>query len=72
MEELDLEEYLKAKGLSPEQVEAQLNSLLRECLSSMNQDGSYSAKLDVGREKFIVEFNVVNVPEDDYVGFTGY
>lgn len=48
-----------------------LMSLLSECLSSMNQEGEERA-VGIKDGKLIVEFNIVEVPEDNYIGFAGY
>jgi len=50
---------------------AQLSDLLNEYLSGANQENSFRAR-GIENDKFVVEFNICRVPEDDYVGFAGY
>lgn len=60
-------------NLEPEHVKKELSELLNECLRSANQDGSFVIKeLDLKEGKCIIEFNVVIIPEDNYIGFQGY
>lgn len=50
-----------------------LTDLLEDCLEYANQNGSFKVlDVDLKRGKFIVEFDIVEVPEDDYIGFQGY
>ena len=48
-----------------------LSGLLNECLGSMNQENSFKVR-GIEGGKFVVEFNIVEIPDDDYVGFQGY
>lgn len=48
-----------------------LADLLNDCLETANQEGSFKV-LGIMDGKFVVAFNVVEVPEDDYIGFAGY
>ncbi len=50
-----------------------LTELLDECLRGANQEGSFKVlDVDLTRAKFVVEFDIVEVPEDGYIGFQGY
>ena len=50
-----------------------LTDMLTECLSSFNQEGSFKVKIvDLHNMKLTVEFDIVEVPEDNYIGFAGY
>ena len=61
------------KILTEEDVKAVLTDLLNDCLSSANQEYSFEVKkVDLDNMKFTVEFNIVTVPEDNYIGFQGY
>jgi hypothetical protein len=61
------------KGKTKEEVEAILTDLLNDCLENMNQEYSFKVKeVDLEREKFIVEFNIVQYEPDDFIGFQGY
>jgi hypothetical protein len=48
-----------------------LTDLLNDCLESANQEYSFKVK-GIIDGKFVVAFNIVEVPEDDYIGFAGY
>lgn len=48
-----------------------LSDLLNECLESCNQERSFSVR-GIENGKFVVEFNIVEVEEDNYIGFAGY
>jgi hypothetical protein len=59
--------------LTEENVKKQLTELLNDCLSSANQEYSFEVKkVDLKNMKFTVDFNIVVVPEDNYIGFQGY
>ncbi len=59
--------------LAKEEVKNRLSDMLEECLESCNQDGSFIVKyVDLKNMKFCVEFDIVKVEEDDYIGFAGY
>ena len=59
--------------LNEDTAEARLAYLLDECLSSMKQENSFQVReVDLENMKMLVEFNIVTVPEDDYIGFSGY
>ena len=50
-----------------------LKNLLNECLESMNQENSFEiTSVDMKNKKLYVVFDVVEIPEDDYIGFVGY
>ena len=56
-----------------EKIKKRLSELLENCLEYENQGNSFEVlKVDLENEKFIVSFDIVEVPEDDYIGFTGY
>jgi len=60
-------------GKSKEEVEAILTEILDDCLTYGNQDGSFKVlECNLETKKFIVEFDVVEVESDNYVGFAGY
>lgn len=51
----------------------ELGALLSECLDSGNQNGNWKViAFDETKNKLIVEFDVVEIPQDDYIGFEGY
>ena len=59
--------------LTKEEVEECLSSMLEECLEYGNQDGSFVVKyVDLENMKFCVEFDIVEIDEDNYIGFAGY
>ena len=59
--------------LDAQEVEDTLRNLLNECLESMNQGYSFTViNTDLDRMKFTVEFDIVTVEEDRYIGFQGY
>ena len=63
----------KIMDKSPERVTKELTELLREALESVNQEyGIDKVTYDEKRQKFIVEFDVVFVEEDDFIGFENY
>jgi hypothetical protein len=50
-----------------------LSELLNECLRSANQDGSIvSLQVNPDGQTCTVVLSVIEVEEDDYVGFQGY
>jgi hypothetical protein len=49
----------------------QLAALLNECLEGANQENSFEV-LGIKDGKFVVAFNIVEIPDDNYVGFAGY
>lgn len=54
-------------------VQETLSNLLDECLATANQEKSFRVtRIDLENMKFTVEFDIVEVPEDNYIGFTGY
>ena len=54
-------------------VQYALLSMLNECLESANQEGGVKeCKYDPKKNEFSVIFDVVEVPEDKYIGFQGY
>ena len=61
------------KKLNKKSVEKILKDMLNDCLESYNQGYSFQVtKVDLEKMKFSVDFNIVVVEEDNYVGFTGY
>lgn len=59
--------------INEEIVRSALGNLLNECLESANQEYSFKIKnVDLENMKFDVEFNIVIVEEDNYIGFNGY
>jgi hypothetical protein len=50
---------------------SRLTDHLNECLETMNEERSFKVR-GIEDGKFVVEFNITQVPEDDYVGFNGY
>jgi hypothetical protein len=60
-------------SLKEEKVKATLTELLNECLAGQYQDNSFTVtNVDLDNMKFSVDFDIVEVPEDDYIGFQGY
>ena len=54
-------------------VEDSLIEMLDGLLSRGNQEGSFEVKkVDLENMKFTVEFNIVIVEDDNYIGFQGY
>lgn len=54
-------------------IQYQLLSMLNECLESANQEGGVKqCEYDPKKQEFKVIFDVVEVPEDNYVGFQSY
>lgn len=54
-------------------IRAELTDLLNDLLSAGNQENSFSVtNIDLDTNKFSVDFDIVEVPEDGYVGFAGY
>jgi hypothetical protein len=49
----------------------QLTDLLNDCLESMNQERSFFVR-GIENGKFVVVFDIVEVEEDNYIGFAGY
>lgn len=49
-----------------------LSELLNECLETYNQSSSFEVIEIAEDNKLLVKFNIVEIPEDDYVGFCGY
>lgn len=50
-----------------------LTDLLNDCLACFNQDQSFEVKgIDMEKRKFTVEFDIITVDEDNYIGFAGY
>lgn len=66
--------YCKCKNeLTEARVKEELSTLLNECLASYNQDYSFEVKnVDLKNMKLTVDFNIVVVDEDKYIGFVGY
>lgn len=48
-----------------------LTDLLNECLESSRQEQSFTV-IGIVDDKLRVDFNIVEIPEDDYIGFQGY
>jgi hypothetical protein len=58
---------------SKEEIEERLSYLMREVLSSSNQEGGIiSLETDLDKMEATVKLNIVIVEEDDYIGFDGY
>jgi hypothetical protein len=56
-----------------EEIKKILTDLLNECLASGNQEHSFTVTgIDLEKMKFSVEFDIVQIPEDGYIGFSGY
>lgn len=59
--------------MSDETTKATLKNLLNNCLESANQENSFEIiNLDMTNKKLTVVFDVVEVEEDNYIGFAGY
>jgi len=59
--------------LDKEEITRSLTELLNDCLESINQENSFKVvSTDLDRMKFTVEFDIVTVPEDGFIGFAGY
>lgn len=59
--------------MTTKEIESRLKELLDECLASANQEGSIlNLEYDRINNQCIVALSVVEVPEDDYIGFQGY
>ena len=50
----------------------ELHDLLYDCLSSANQEGGIHKIRGIEDGKLVVELSVVEVPEDNYIGFDWY
>ena len=65
-------------GKSKEEVKAILTANLNDCLSYVNREGAFKVlECNLETKKFIVEFdivefNILEVESDNYVGFAGY
>jgi hypothetical protein len=58
---------------SKEKAEEELYDMLHEALRSFNQeDGIQSLTVDVDKETCTVVLSVVEVDDDNYIGFDGY
>ena len=56
-----------------ERVKHTLTEMLNELLSYGNQEDSFVVtNVDLEKMKFSVDFNIVEVEEDGYIGFVGY
>jgi hypothetical protein len=63
--------YLQSLG--EEKVKNILKDMLNECLTSGNQEYSFTITgIDLEKGKMQVEFNIIAIPEENYVGFNGY
>lgn len=59
--------------ITEEIVKNKLTDLLNECLESMNQEYSFKVKsVDLENMKMNVDFEIIIVEEDEYIGFQGY
>lgn len=61
--------------MSNEEIIKILSEQLDECLEAINQEGSFKVKGIIGEgddKKLLVEFDIVEFPEDNFVGFRGY
>ncbi len=48
-----------------------LTDLLNDCLESCNQERSFTV-IGIIDGKFRVDFNIIEIPQDNYLGFQGY
>ncbi len=56
-----------------ERVKRTLTEMLNELLSYGNQEHSFVVtNVDLGKMKFSVDFNIVEIEEHGYIGFAGY
>ena len=55
----------------PDHIISELSELLDELLEYGNQENSFRV-LGITEGKLIVAFDIVEVPEDNYIGFQGY
>ena len=63
--------YLQSLG--EEKVKEMLEDMLNQCLASYNQEYSFkTTSIDLEKGKMHVEFNIVAIPQENYVGFQGY
>jgi len=68
-----MDDYVPAPNDRTQEVEDSLSGTLDECLESFGQEGSFRViKTDLQKRTFTVEFDIVEVPEDGYIGFAGY
>lgn len=59
--------------LTDEELAKSLTDTLDECLEGINADGSIiGCKIDRENKKVFFEFDIIEVPEDNYIGFAGY
>jgi hypothetical protein len=63
----------KILGRDKEEVEGICSGILNEALESINAEYQFRVvETDMENKKFIVEFDIVDVEEDDYIGISGY
>jgi len=56
-----------------EELEKELYNVMNDCLEGINADGSIkSCKVNLETKEVTFTFDIVEVPEDDYIGFAGY
>jgi len=56
-----------------ERIKQELTDLLNELLSYGNQENSFTVTgINLATGKFSVDFDIVEVEEDNYVSFAGY
>ena len=73
MEDYTIHPDIIKMGLTEKEVEAKLAGALDDCLEYANAEGSFwVTKVDLENMKFAVEFDIITVPEDDYIGLSGY
>lgn len=59
--------------MSDDELSKKFIDMLDECLESVNADGSIiGCKIDRINKKVYFEFDLVEIPEDDFVGFWTY
>jgi len=59
--------------ITKEIVEQALESLLNDCLASENQEYSFKVlDTNLNTGKFTVEFDIVIIEEDNFIGFHSY
>jgi len=54
-----------------ERIIKELSDELNDVLEYINAEGSFKVR-GIENGKFVVEFDIVEIPEDDYIGLSGY
>jgi len=61
------------KEISDERLIMHLKSILDDCLEGMNADGCIrGCRIDRKNLKVFFEFDIIEIPEDNYIGFSTY